>query len=65
MSGFRHNAVSPINIKTPMPIILSDSIVQLQPDFFFLGAGEVNLKVGMSAADFVAAFQPLVADITG
>ncbi len=38
-------------------------IAELRPDVFFLGAGEVDLKVGFSAADFVAAYkasQPLL-----
>lgn len=32
-------------------------IAELQPDTFFLGAGEVDLKVGFSAADFIRAYQ--------
>jgi hypothetical protein len=116
LTGFAHNGVSPIAIKTRMPIILSHRqatpasnpgsllcreldmallpccrcqpasqsaselpaavnvrrclradphtscccccrIAELQPDTFFLGAGEVDLKVGFSAADFIAAYQ--------
>lgn len=59
LTGFEHNGVSPIGIKTRIPIIMSHKIAELQPDTFFLGAGEVDLKVGMSAADFVAAYQPM------
>jgi hypothetical protein len=33
------------------------SIAQLRPGTFFLGAGEVDLKLGMSASDFIAAYQ--------
>jgi prolyl-tRNA editing enzyme YbaK/EbsC (Cys-tRNA(Pro) deacylase) len=64
LSGYEHNAVSPIGIKTPLPIIMSHEIAQLQPDFFFLGAGEVDLKVGFSAAEFVEKYQPMVVDCT-
>jgi hypothetical protein len=40
LSGYTHNAVSPMGIATPdLPIIMSHAIPQLQPDFFFLGAG--------------------------
>lgn len=56
--------VSPIGIKTPLPIILSHRIAQLQPDFFFLGAGEVDLKLGLPAAEFVRRYQPFVWDCT-
>lgn len=64
LTGFEHNGVSPIAIKTRLPIIMSDKIVALQPDMFWLGAGEVDLKVGMSAADFVTAYEPYVVDCT-
>lgn len=64
LSGYEHNAVSPIGIKTPLPIILSHEITKLQPDFFFLGAGEVDVKVGFSAAEFVDKYQPMVVDCT-
>ncbi|KAL4439895.1 hypothetical protein ABPG75_002896 [Micractinium tetrahymenae] len=64
LTGFEHNGVSPIGIKTRMPIILSHRIAELQPDTFFLGAGEVDLKVGFSAADFIRAYQPMVVDCT-
>lgn len=39
-------------------------ISQLRPDFFFLGAGEVDLKVGFSASEFMAAYDPYVVDCT-
>ncbi|GAB4823617.1 hypothetical protein N2152v2_010663 [Parachlorella kessleri] len=64
LSGFSHNAVSPIGIKTRLPIIMSHRIAELQPDFFFLGGGEVDLKVGFSATDFIAAYEPFVVDCT-
>ena len=64
LTGYTHNAVSPMNSKTRIPIILSDRIAALKPDFFWLGAGEVDLKIGMSAAEFVAAYEPFVLDCT-
>jgi len=64
LSGYEHNAVSPIGIKTPLPVIMSHQIAKLQPDFFFLGAGEVDLKVGFSAAEFVEKYKPMVLDCT-
>jgi prolyl-tRNA editing enzyme YbaK/EbsC (Cys-tRNA(Pro) deacylase) len=57
-------AVTPIGIKTPLPVILSHQIAKLQPDFFFLGAGEVDLKVGLRAAEFIKVYQPMVVDCT-
>jgi prolyl-tRNA editing enzyme YbaK/EbsC (Cys-tRNA(Pro) deacylase) len=64
LSGFEHNAVSPIGIKTHMPWVISHEILKLEPDFFWLGAGEVDLKVGLPAAEFVDKYQPMVVDCT-
>ena len=64
LTGFEHNGVSPIAIKTRLPIIMSHKIAELQPDVFWLGAGEVDLKVGTSAAEFVKAYEPYVVDCT-
>lgn len=64
LSGFEHNAVSPIAIKTRLPIVLSHQIAALQPDLFWLGAGEVDLKVGVRAAEFIARYEPMIVDCT-
>ncbi|GBF98526.1 prolyl-tRNA synthetase [Raphidocelis subcapitata] len=67
LSGFGHNGVSPVGLAARLPIIISHRILQLQPDFFFCGGGEVDLKLGMPAAAFVEAYrgQPvMVVDCT-
>lgn len=63
LSGYTHNAVSPVGCRTRIPIIMADRVLKLQPDFFWLGAGQVDLKVGFSSSQFVKAYEPLVADI--
>ncbi|KAG2434772.1 hypothetical protein HXX76_007657 [Chlamydomonas incerta] len=64
LTGYSHNAVSPIGLKENLPIILSSKITQLDPEFFWMGAGEVDLKVGMSVNEFIEAYQPFVIDCT-
>ena len=65
LTGYVNNAVSPIGLATSLPIIMSHRIAALAPDDqFWLGAGEVDLKVGLSAADFVKAYAPHVVDCT-
>ena len=69
LTGYTHNGVSPIGLATRLPIVLSDAVVALSSPsdndgLFFLGAGEVDLKVGLLAREFVAAYEPLVLDIT-
>lgn len=55
MTGFGHNAVTPVCSATNIPVIMSHKIAALQ-EYFFLGAGEVDLKLGIRPADFCEAF---------
>lgn len=64
LSGYLHNAVTPVGLATPLPIIMSHKIAALKPDFFFLGGGEVDLKVGFKASEFIKQYQPYVVDCT-
>jgi len=64
LTGFTHNAVTPMACATQIPLIISHRIPALSPDFFWLGSGEVDLKVGFSAAKFMEAYEPYVADVT-
>jgi hypothetical protein len=95
LSGYTHNAVTPIGMKTKVrkvpcmgwlsfcipccfylylfdsvclpakvPIIMSHRIAELQPDFFWMGGGEVDLKVGVPAAKFIEAYKPFIVDCT-
>jgi prolyl-tRNA editing enzyme YbaK/EbsC (Cys-tRNA(Pro) deacylase) len=56
LTGFGHNAVTPICSKTQIPMIMSHRIAELS-DIFFLGAGEVDLKVGVSPKEFIEAYK--------
>lgn len=62
LTGFSHNAVTPFGMKSQIPVILSDAIPKLQPDFFWLGGGEVDLKLGIHTRDFINMFKPFIAD---
>lgn len=43
-------------------VILSDAIVKLEAGFFWLGGGEVDLKLGIRTSDFVRIINPFVVD---
>ncbi len=43
LTGFGHNAVSPVGMATRIPIIMASTIPALTPDFFWLGGGEVRV----------------------
>ncbi|KAL3693182.1 hypothetical protein R1sor_006833 [Riccia sorocarpa] len=62
LTGFEHNAVTPFGMLTNIPVILSDAIVRLQPEFFWLGGGEVDLKLGIRTQDFIRILDPFIAD---
>lgn len=62
LTGFSHNAVTPVGTRTPLPIILSNAIPKLQPQFFWLGGGEVDLKLGINTQQFINMFKPFIAE---
>jgi len=64
LTGYTHNGVTPLGTREKLPIIMSHLIADLNPAFFWLGAGEVDLKLRISFKEFVEHFQPLIADIT-
>lgn len=64
LSGYESGSVTPVGLKTPMQLILSHKVDQLQPDFFWMGGGEQLLKLGMSLQDFKNAYKPYVVDCT-
>ena len=64
LSGYESGSVTPVGLKTQLPLILSHKIDQLQPDFFWMGGGEQLLKLGMSVTDFKRAYTPHVVDCT-
>jgi len=64
LSGYPSGSVTPVGIKTPLPIILSHEIAKLQPDFFWMGGGEEFLKLGLHVSDFIDAYKPFIVDCT-
>lgn len=53
LSGFEHNAVSPLGLKTPLPILLSAPIAKLPAGELWLGGGEPDLKLRVEAQEFL------------
>eukprot|EP00461_Guttulinopsis_vulgaris_P004835 UN04837 len=66
MTGHPHNGVTPLMCKSKVPVILSHKIAELPLQYFWFGAGEVDLKIRMSVAEFVAHFADniIIDDIT-
>ena len=62
MTGFGHNAVTPL--KLDLPMILSDGIAGLPSGQFWLGGGHVDLKLRLQVEEAVRVMQMTVADVT-
>jgi hypothetical protein len=42
LTGFGKGAICPVGMNTPIPVILSDRLLQLDPPFMWLGGGHVR-----------------------
>jgi prolyl-tRNA editing enzyme YbaK/EbsC (Cys-tRNA(Pro) deacylase) len=63
LSGFEHNAVTPIGMKVPIPIILDQAIVD-KLEFIWLGGGEVDVKWGVPVKEFIRIFNPIIGPVS-
>lgn len=62
VTGYEPNGVTPLMLKTKMPVVIAKQIAQLDPPTFWLGAGEVSLKWRVELDEFTKAFNPVVLD---
>ena len=46
-------------------VILDEAIVKLNPDFFWLGGGEVDLKLGIRTCEFINFVKPFIVSCSG
>jgi len=69
LSGFPHNAVTPIGMTTPVPVLLSSKIKALPDGQMWMGGGHQDVKLRLDVAEFVTKFEsagrfPTFADLT-
>jgi prolyl-tRNA editing enzyme YbaK/EbsC (Cys-tRNA(Pro) deacylase) len=66
LTGFQHNGVSPLGCKNldKIAVVLDAKIAALKPSLFWMGGGEVDLKLAMDVNEFVAHFKAFVASVT-
>jgi hypothetical protein len=64
LTGVGKNAVAPFGMKQPIPIILSDELLKLQPGYFWMGGGHVDVKLRADTAEFVRILNPFVTHFT-
>ena len=57
LSGYVHNAVTPFFMHDEnIPIILSQDVLDLEPAYIWMGGGRLNIKMGVTVADFLRYF---------
>lgn len=44
---------------------MDEAITKLKPDFFWLGGGEVDLKLGIKTPEFIDAVKPFLVNCSG
>ena len=67
MTGFSFNSIGPYLMKSEdLLIIFPSKLYEIYPQYFYLGGGELEIKVGVSIDDFMRLFgkQTLVIDIS-
>ncbi|KAI3756541.1 hypothetical protein L1987_56362 [Smallanthus sonchifolius] len=65
LTGFEHNGVTCVGMKTDIPVILDEAIVKLHPDYFWLGGGEIDLKLGIRTSEFINFTKPFIVNCSG
>ncbi|XP_009606748.1 uncharacterized protein LOC107803140 isoform X1 [Nicotiana tabacum] len=60
LTGYEHNAVTCIGMRTNIPVILDEAITKLNPDFFWFGGGEIDLKMGIRTSEFINFLNPFI-----
>ncbi|KAA8522238.1 hypothetical protein F0562_012911 [Nyssa sinensis] len=65
LTGFEHNGVTCIGMKTDIPVILDEAIVKLDPNFFWLGGGDIDLKLGIRTSEFINFVRPFIVNCSG
>lgn len=63
MTGYPHNGMTPIGLKTFLLMVMSGTITRLAGGSFCLGGGDVDVKWRVSVKQFVEHFKPIVAEI--
>ncbi|XP_044486153.1 uncharacterized protein LOC123211466 [Mangifera indica] len=65
LTGYEHNGVTCIGMRTDIPVILDEAIVKLNPDFFWLGGGDIDLKLGIKTSEFINFVRPFIVSCSG
>lgn len=54
LTGFIHNAVTVFGMRTPLPVVVCQRVLDCRPAYIFLGGGAVDIKLGLGLRDLTA-----------
>lgn len=63
LTGYKKGGVCPIGMLEPIPIIIAESILKLEPPVIYLGAGHIDWKLGIPVQTFIDSTNCFVADL--
>ncbi|KAI9031267.1 hypothetical protein DFJ74DRAFT_655159 [Hyaloraphidium curvatum] len=64
LTGFAHNEVAPVGMRSPVPLIMSKAITELVPPMFYVGAGHKDWKLAFPCQEFIERTGCHVADLS-
>lgn len=64
LTGSKYGGVSPIGMPHKIPIILDQAICNLKPAVFYVGAGNIDWKLGLVIEDFVKTMGPIITKLS-
>ena len=53
LTGFIHNAVTPFGMRSQVPIVVCQGVLDCKESFIWLGGGEVDMKLGLTLHDLM------------
>jgi prolyl-tRNA editing enzyme YbaK/EbsC (Cys-tRNA(Pro) deacylase) len=65
LGGYSHNSVTPFMLNQSMPLVVPDSLCELSPQVFYLGAGDIDIKIRVGLTEFLekSEYQVIMGDI--
>lgn len=64
LTGFGHNAISPVGMTENIPVIICNRCLAVKNGIIFLGGGEVDVKLALPVADLIACTNAITGNIT-
>lgn len=64
LGGFEHNAVSPFGLLSDLPIVICERCIHVKPPYLFMGAGRIDVKLGISIGDFLRSTEAIIGTVS-